>query len=236
MFAWAMPSEWLDRIRLIRGDRMMGFRGAAPFRTRACALGGAICSILQGRKAVVLAVTLCGVFVVGPSPQARSADLHETLSADGRLELFAKAVRETGLSNLLTEAGPFTLFVPSDRALADEGSAFLLERVLLTESNSERLTDLVEHHIAASTRLVPNRPVGVEVTTLSGPPIRIDSQGSARIVDGRAVVTDHAVADNGVIYVVDRLLWPRDWQSGQDVVDLDAQLQAMEHQPRGVAD
>ena len=53
----------------------------------------------------------------------------------------------------------------------------------------------------------------MELPTQAKVPLRVDRVGKGVVVGGWAVVTDRKVADNGVVYVVDRLLWPRDWRS-----------------------
>ena len=127
--------------------------------------------------------------------------------------LFSNAVQQAGLSEKLREAGPFTLFVPSDQAMANEGSAFLLERVLVTNSAAENLADLVLHHIVPAKRLTSEQLDSVALPTMAGVSLRVDRLGKALVVGGWAVVTDRKVADNGIIYIIDRLLWPRNQYS-----------------------
>ncbi len=189
---------------------MMEFLVAASPAARIHQLGGAICAVLRTGKTISLVACLCALFLGGISPQAKSADLYQELAADDRLALFSNAVERAGLSETLKEAGPFTLFVPSDQAMINEGSAFLLERVLLTKSNTERLADLVLHHVVPARRLTPDQLDSVNLPTLADVPLRVDRLGKALVVGGWAVVTDRKVADNGIIYIIDRLLWPRD--------------------------
>ena len=173
----------------------------------------AFSAALRIGKNISLAACLGALSLGGPSLPAKSADLYQELTADDRLALFANAVEQAGLSERLKEAGPFTLFVPLDQAMVNEGSAFLLRRVLLTKSNTERLADLVLHHVVPARRLTPDQLDSVSLPTLADVSLRVDRLGKALVVGGWAVVTDRKVADNGIIYIIDRLLWPRDWQS-----------------------
>ena len=172
--------------------------------------GGAICAALRIGKTISLAGCLGALSLGGLSLPTKSADLYQEVAADDRLALFSNAVERAGLSERLKEPGPFTLFVPSDQAMINEGSAFLLERVLLTKSNTERLADLVLYHVVPARRLTPDQLDSVNLPTLADVPLRVDRLGKALVVGGWAVVTDRKVADNGVIYIIDRLLWPRD--------------------------
>ncbi len=195
---------------------MMEFLLAALSAARIRRPGSAICGVVRTRKTISVVACLGALFLGGLSLQARSAGLYQEVAADDQLALFSNAVERAGLSESLEEAGPFTLFVPSDQAMINEGSAFLLERVLLTKSNAEHLADLVLHHIVPARRLTPDQLDSVELPTLAGVSLRVSRVGSGMVVGGWAVVTDRKVADNGVIYIIDRLLWPRDWQSHRE--------------------
>ena len=97
--------------------------------------------------------------------------------------------------------------------MTDEASAFLLDSVLLTKSNAGRLRDLVSYHIVPSAQSTGNAASDVDPPTMAGVPLRVDRLGKALVVGGWAVVTDRKVADNGIIYIIDRLLWPRNQYS-----------------------
>lgn len=171
--------------------------------------------MLDGRRFAALA-TLFAVLATSVAGRAGSADLSQTISANDRLTLFARAVSRSKMTSVLQESGPFILFAPSDQALHNEGSAYLLESVLLSDSNAERLADLVRHHIVLS------RGKGISLTgdanleTLANVPLSVTRVGSGLVVARHAVVIERIVADNGIVYIVDRLLWPRDrrWESG----------------------
>ncbi len=189
---------------------MIKFLVAALSTARIGESGGAIRAALRIGKTISLAGCLGALTLGGPSHPAKSADLYQEMAADDRLALFSNAVERAGLSERLKETGPFTLFVPSDQAMVNEGSAFLLERVLLTKSNAGHLANLVLHHVVPARRLTPDQLDSVNLPTLADVPLRVDRLGKALVVGGWAVVTDRKVADNGVIYIIDRLLWPRD--------------------------
>lgn len=171
--------------------------------------------MLDGQRFAALA-TLFAVLATSVAGHASSADLSQTISADDRLTLFARAVSRSKMTSVLQEPGPFTLFVPSDQALHNEGSAHLLDSVLLSDSNAERLADLVRHHIVLSRGQGTSLTDDADLQTLANVPLSVARVGSGLVVARHAVVTDRIVADNGIVYIVDRLLWPRDrrWESG----------------------
>ena len=171
-------------------------------------------SVARTGKAISLAVFLSAIILGGTGTQAKSANLYEEVTSDERLTLFANAIDRAGLSDMLKQEGPFILFVPSDQAMTNEGSAFLLDSVLLTKSNAGRLKDLVSYHIVPSAQSTGNAATGNAVNdgnlpTMTDAPIHMARLGAARVINGWAVVTDRKETDNGVLYVVDRLLSPR---------------------------
>jgi uncharacterized surface protein with fasciclin (FAS1) repeats len=166
-------------------------------------------SVAHTGKLISLAVCLSAIILGGTGTQAKSANLFEEVTADERLTLFANAVNQAGLSDMLKQEGPFILFVPSDQAMTNEGSAFLLDSVLLTKSNAGRLKDLVSYHIVPSAQSTGNAASDGNLPTMTNAPLHMARLGAARVINGWAVVTDRKETDNGVLYVVDRLLSPR---------------------------
>ena len=165
-------------------------------------------AVARTGKSISLAVCLSAIILGGTGTQAKSANLFEEVTADARLTLFANAVNQAGLSDMLKQEGPFILFVPSDQAMTNEGSAFLLDSVLLTKSNAGRLKDLVSYHIVPSTESTGNAASDGILPTMTDAPLHMARLGTARVINGWAVVTDRKETDNGVLYVVDRLLSP----------------------------
>ncbi|MDH5556745.1 MAG: fasciclin domain-containing protein [Alphaproteobacteria bacterium] len=161
-------------------------------------------SVAWTAKTVALAGILLGTVFGFATPDVRAADLHDELNADNRLSLFANAVERSGMADILKGEGPYILLVPSNRSMVMEGSAFLLNGLLLTPSNAERLKELVSHHILEATAPTDS----ADVITLQRTSLNIAVMGDARVIDGRAVVTERKVLDNGVLYVIDRLLMP----------------------------
>lgn len=166
------------------------------------------CPVAHSVRAIFLAGGLFGIFLSAMSGSAMTASLYEELVADERLTLFAGAMEQAGMSGILKQEGPYILFVPSDQAMSNEGSAFLLNGVLLTPSNAGRLKDLVSYHIVPTEQLTEDGADDESLPTMMGVPVHMARFGKARVINGWAVVTERKEADNGVLYIVDRLLLP----------------------------
>lgn len=162
----------------------------------------------QSAKAIFFAGAMFAIFSGATTGPAAAASLYEEVSGDDRLTLFAGAVKQAGMAGMLKQGGPYILFIPSDQAMANEGSAFLLKGVLLTPANAARLKDLVSFHIVPAKGLNADEIDDEDLATMRGVPVHMERYGEARIVNGWAAVTERRQADNGVIYIVDRLLMP----------------------------
>ena len=165
---------------------------------------------MMRRYMAKLRIAALALFTGGLGGHAISADLSQAISSDARMTLFSRAAAKSGLGEILKGPGPFVVFIPSDEAMVNEGSAFLLDGVLLTESNAGRLADLVQHHVVRATRETVELSGVAELQTLANVPLDVARVGTGVTVARHAAVTGRIVADNGVVYIVDRLLWPRD--------------------------
>ncbi len=145
---------------------------------------------------------------------APSASVADAVAGDARLSLFAGALRQSEVGATVEREEAWTLFAPADRALRNEGSAFLLETVLVVPENGERLDDVLGHHLVRGTRLdLDADPESEVVTSASGTALAFERVGSGLRIDGHAVVIDRIDAGKGVVYVIDRMLWPEYWSA-----------------------
>ena len=132
-------------------------------------------------------------------------DLFTTASASNRLGTFVKAIGAAGLRELLTGAGPFTVFAPSDRAFAKipraELDALMRDRA--------RLSAALRHHVVTGLVRVPLKQMPAVATTVDGAPLTLTAEQDAyRVLEAKLVQTNLR-ASNGVIHVIDTVLMPR---------------------------
>jgi uncharacterized surface protein with fasciclin (FAS1) repeats len=120
------------------------------------------------------------------------------LRANG-LTRFLRAIEQAGLAETLAGGGPYTVFAPTNRAVA---AAALPE-------DTEALRRIVAFHIVPG-MFTTDFLAGVDVnyTTLEGSSLNID--GTAGLtVGGASILTPDLGADNGVVNIIDRVLVPR---------------------------
>ncbi len=140
--------------------------------------------------------------------EAPTMTIAEIAAADGRFTTLLAAVTAAGLDTTLAdpEAGPLTVFAPTDDAFAAL-PAGTVEALLADPTGA--LTDVLTYHVVAGA--VPAADVVNldSATTLQGSDISI------AVVDGGVVLNDSVnviitdiMATNGIIHVIDAVLLP----------------------------
>lgn len=159
------------------------------------------------RKSSVLLVGALLAASASILPATSAARPLAEVMGSGEFELFSTALKRSGLWDRITSRDGITLFVVPDKALRDEGSAFLLDKVLLTSTNQQRLWDLLSYHLGVGV-LLPDDVQG-ELRLMTGATgcLSLARHGSGIRVGPEAVVTDVRRFDGGIVYVIDRLLW-----------------------------
>jgi transforming growth factor-beta-induced protein len=137
-------------------------------------------------------------------PGESLGSIAELAVADGRFTTLVTALQETGLFEKFSNEGLFTVFAPTDDALAKlpEGT---IEALL---ADIPALTDILLYHVVSG-RLMADEVVALdEAETLLGEKVTIRVEdGKVFINDAQVIITD-ILADNGVIHVIDTVLLP----------------------------
>ena len=153
----------------------------------------------------LIGVLLCLALLPACAAAARAADLVEVIAANPRLTTFAAAIKSAGLK----EKGPFTVFAPTDEAFKRlPGKA--LDNLMKPE-NHEQLVKLVSYHIVPA-RLTAKDMDGkmYDTKTIIGKEIGIDADdpGEGIRINKAKVTAPDAMADNGIVHELARVLLP----------------------------
>ena len=152
--------------------------------------------------------------VPAPPPAVTLADI----AADKGLAGLAGAAAIAGLDGAIADpdAGPFTVFAPTDDAI-NEG----VGRV--GALGPEALASTVNYHVVPGVYTSADLTPGTVLQTVLGEDLVI---GAGGLVDGNAMVVDaDNEADNGVLHVIDRLMVPDSIEQQLLVSDLNALFQ-----------
>ncbi len=121
--------------------------------------------------------------------------------------IFEAALAVSGLRPQIGPGEAFTLFLPSDEALEQEGSAVLLRGVYTSPINRARLADLLAYHIVPGRKIdLPSRQAD-SVMTMSGDPLSFGPDGDRLLVNGHISVIRSVDLGDGIVHLVSGLLW-----------------------------
>lgn len=134
------------------------------------------------------------------------ANIMDTLATQTQFTTFGAALQRTPLRDTLREAGPFTVFAPTDDAF-DNLPQGVVNRLL---EDPEKLTVILAYHIVSGRFTSADAArLSSSVTTLEGSDVRVAT--TPRItVNGAAVMQSELLADNGVVHAIDQVLIPLD--------------------------
>lgn len=144
-----------------------------------------------------LAMTSCLASV------AHAADVLDTAAATGQARTLVEAAQATGISNELRTKGPFTVFVPTDEAWA-QLPAPVVDQLL---ADQRLLTEVLKHHIVPGN--VRESELGAKVLqTARGDRLAMDRTTGQLGTPGARIVRANVEADNGTVYLIDKVLLP----------------------------
>ena len=139
---------------------------------------------------------------------AASRTIGDIASADPRLSTLATVLEAAGLVlTLADETATFTVFAPTDAAIAALGEDTILE--LLGDITT--LADILAYHVIADQTVDANTAIslnGSDVEMLNGDTVSISVEGDVLYINDSAVIVADISAANGVIHIIDTVLSP----------------------------
>jgi uncharacterized surface protein with fasciclin (FAS1) repeats len=116
------------------------------------------------------------------------------------------AVKAGELVDALSNAGPFTVFAPTNAAF-DALPAGTVES-LLTPEKKDALIDILQYHVSVGVYKLENIQDGQSIGQVNGGNVIVTKKGEDYFVNGKAKILGTVIASNGIIYVIDQVLIP----------------------------
>jgi uncharacterized surface protein with fasciclin (FAS1) repeats len=116
------------------------------------------------------------------------------------------AVKAGELVDALSNAGPFTVFAPTNAAF-DALPAGTVES-LLTPEKKDALIDILQYHVSVGVYKLENLQDGQSIGQVNGGNVIVTKKGEDYFVNGKAKILGTVIASNGIIYVIDQVLIP----------------------------
>jgi len=142
----------------------------------------------------------------GVVDETSDPDIVKTAVASPDHKTLVAAVQAADLVDALSNAGPFTVFAPTDEAFGKlpEGT---VEGLLKPEKKPD-LKNILEYHTYVGNLKVDYMNDGQKYEQVNGGYITISKNGDEVIVNGNAKVIGTVQTSNGIIHVVDNVLLP----------------------------
>ncbi|MFY9463993.1 MAG: fasciclin domain-containing protein [Sediminibacterium sp.] len=116
------------------------------------------------------------------------------------------AVKAANLVDALSNAGPFTVFAPTNEAFAQLPAGTLDD--LLKPEKIDALTDILQYHVSVGVFKAESFTDGQVIGQVNGGNITITQKGGKTYLNGTAVIVASVPASNGIIHVIDKVLLP----------------------------
>ena len=140
------------------------------------------------------------------TPTDTPRDIPRTAQCTGSHDSLVAAVVQAELLATLQDAGPFTVFAPTDQAFTDAGIDLA---ALDTPEGKQTLSDILLYHVVPSS--VPSSAVTdcMLADAANTQPLSF-TVGNGVMVNDANVIQADVMASNGIIHVIDKVLTPSD--------------------------
>jgi uncharacterized surface protein with fasciclin (FAS1) repeats len=116
------------------------------------------------------------------------------------------AVKQAGLVDALSNAGPFTVFAPTNAAFEKLPKGTVED--LMKPENKEKLQDILQYHVFVANLSTDLMQDGQTLNQVNGDNITISKKDGKVMINNSANVVASIPASNGVIHVIDAVLLP----------------------------
>ncbi len=116
------------------------------------------------------------------------------------------AVKAADLVDALSNAGPFTVFAPTNAAF-DKLPAGTVDNLLKPEKKND-LIDILQYHVSVGVFKTDALQDGQTIGQVNGGNITITKKDGKIMVNGTATIIASIPASNGIIHVIDAVLLP----------------------------
>jgi uncharacterized surface protein with fasciclin (FAS1) repeats len=117
------------------------------------------------------------------------------------------AVKQAQLVDALSNAGPFTVFAPTNEAFNKLPKGTV--EGLMKPENKEKLQDILQYHVFLANLGTALMQDGQTLNQVNGQNISIQKTADGKVtINGKAHIVASIPASNGIIHVIDEVLLP----------------------------
>lgn len=116
------------------------------------------------------------------------------------------AIKAADLVNSLANAGPFTVFAPTNDAFSKLPAGTVDN--LLKPENKEKLADILQHHVTVSVFTDDMLTDNKVLSMVDGNNVKVTVKDGSIFIDGAKIIGS-VRASNGIVHVVDAVILPQ---------------------------
>jgi len=124
----------------------------------------------------------------------------------GKFKTLLTAVKNAGLVETLSGAGPFTVFAPTDEAFDKLPKATIAD--LLKPENKATLAGILTYHVIPGRVYSEAAVAAKSAKTVQGATVAIKANDKGAFVNDSKIIATDVDASNGVIHIIDTVLMP----------------------------
>ena len=132
------------------------------------------------------------------------SNITQVVKTEKNMTTMNRGVLASGLDQILSGTGPFTVFAPSDLAFGNLETG-VLENLLKPE-NKAKLASLLTHHVVAGKINFKDLKDGDKLKTLDGKQLVVTVKNAKVSIDRATIQTRDVPTSNGVIHSLDTVL------------------------------
>ncbi|RZL49632.1 MAG: fasciclin domain-containing protein [Pedobacter sp.] len=144
---------------------------------------------------------------VGGAMMVPSKNIVENAMGSNDHTTLVAAVKQAGLVETLSGAGPFTVFAPTNEAFAKVPKA-TLDGLMKPEMKAD-LTKILTYHVVPGALKAADLKDGQELTTVQGGKLMVSIKDGVVMINGAKVTIADVISSNGVTHVIDGVLMPK---------------------------
>lgn len=144
---------------------------------------------------------------VGGAMMVPSKNIVENAMGSSDHTTLVAAVKQAGLVETLSGAGPFTVFAPTNEAFGMVPKA-TLDGLMKPEMKAD-LTKILTYHVVAGAVKAADLKDGMELTTVQGGKLMVSIKDGVVMINGAKVTIADVISSNGVTHVIDAVLMPK---------------------------
>ena len=133
------------------------------------------------------------------------SNITQLVNVEKNMTTLKKSVHASGLDQVLSGTGPYTVFAPTDIAFAklDKG---ILDNLLKPE-NKTKLADLLNHHVVEGKINFRDLKDGEKLKTVNGKQLVVHVKDGHTTVDGAIIQSHDVQATNGIIHSLETVMF-----------------------------